>query len=240
MAIDTTYLRRCIRTLEVAFEHLRGHDSDDVAYDIYRAACVKEFEIVLEQSGSLLRKRLRAWLASNREADRLTFKNLFRHAARHCLISADACERWLKYRDNRNDTAHDYGNDFAEATLKLLPESWRMRSSSPPRSRSRAMTERLHLLPRHRVQLDRIVRWRLPDVEIWVYGSRINGRSHDGSDLDLVLRAPDLQPIPAERMAEVVEALRESTIPFPVDVRDWARVPEYMRREIDRDHVVLK
>ena len=30
-------------------------------------------------------------------------------------------ERWLRYRDNRNDTAHDYGEDFAETTLKLLP-----------------------------------------------------------------------------------------------------------------------
>ena len=26
-----------------------------------------------------------------------------------------------RYRDNRNDTAHDYGEDFAETTLKLLP-----------------------------------------------------------------------------------------------------------------------
>ena len=46
---------------------------------------------------------------------------MFRHAARYGLISADACERWLEYRDNRNDTAHDYGAGFAEATLTLLP-----------------------------------------------------------------------------------------------------------------------
>ena len=30
-------------------------------------------------------------------------------------------ERWFEYRDNRNDTAHDYGLVFAETTLKLLP-----------------------------------------------------------------------------------------------------------------------
>ena len=30
-------------------------------------------------------------------------------------------ERWLRYRDNRNDTVHDYGEGFAETTLKLLP-----------------------------------------------------------------------------------------------------------------------
>ena len=44
-----------------------------------------------------------------------------RHAAKHALLPADACERWLRYRDNRNTTAHDYGERFAEATLKLLP-----------------------------------------------------------------------------------------------------------------------
>jgi len=96
-------------------------DDDNVIYDIYRAACVKEFELVLEQSGKLLRKRLAAFFASNQQADRLTFKDLFRYAAKHALIDTDTVERWLDYRDNRNATAHDYGRDFAETTLKLLP-----------------------------------------------------------------------------------------------------------------------
>jgi len=118
--LDTAYLTRCVTTLEQAFEELGRHDPEEILYDIYRAACVKEFELVLEQSGKLLRKRLRPWFASNRQADRLTFKDVFRHAAKHGLITADACERWLEYRDNRNDTAHDYGAGFGEATLKLL------------------------------------------------------------------------------------------------------------------------
>ena len=29
--------------------------------------------------------------------------------------------RWLHHRDNRNDTAHNYGKDFAASTLRLLP-----------------------------------------------------------------------------------------------------------------------
>ena len=122
MNIDTTFLRRCIRTLEIALEEIEKHRAaGDVLYDIYRAACVKEFELILEQSGKLLRKRLAAFFASNRQADRLAFKDLFRHAARHGLIDSEAVERWFRYRDNRNDTAHNYGEDFAEATLKLLP-----------------------------------------------------------------------------------------------------------------------
>ena len=122
MSIDTAFLRRCIRTLERALDEIRKHgDADDALYDIYRAACVKEFELTLEQSGKLLRKRLAPFFASNRGEDRLVFKDLFRHAAKHGLIEADAAERWLRYRDNRNDTAHDYGERFAEATLALLP-----------------------------------------------------------------------------------------------------------------------
>ena len=78
--------------------------------------------MILEQSGSLLKKRLRPYFASNRQADQLTFKNLFRHAAKHGLISVESCERWLEYRDHRNDTAHQYGADFAEATLALAPQ----------------------------------------------------------------------------------------------------------------------
>jgi len=122
VSIDTTFLRRCIGALERALQGIEEHrDADDPLYDLFRAACVKEFELVLEQSGKLLRKRLAAFFASNRQADRLAFKDLFRHAAKHGLIECDAVERWLTYRDNRNDTVHDYGDEFAEATLKLLP-----------------------------------------------------------------------------------------------------------------------
>ena len=122
MNIDTTFLRRCVRTLELALDELgRLSETEDVLYDIYRAACVKEFELVLEQSGKLLRKRLAEFFASNRQADRLSFKDLFRHAAKHGLMEPEEVERWLLYRANRNDTAHDYGEDFAEETLKLLP-----------------------------------------------------------------------------------------------------------------------
>ncbi|MXW31788.1 MAG: nucleotidyltransferase [Rhodothermaceae bacterium] len=122
MRIDATFLRRCIISLERAFQEIERHGMEDaVLYDIYRAACVKEFELVLEQSGKLLRKRLAPYFASNRAAYRLHFKDLFRRAAQHDLIDCEAVERWLSYRDNRNDTVHDYGEEFAEATLKLLP-----------------------------------------------------------------------------------------------------------------------
>ncbi len=118
--INAAFLRRCLRTLEYALAQLEDTDPAEVSYDVLRAACVKEFELVLEQSGKLLRKRLAAYFASNRQADRLAFKDVFRHAARHGLVGPEACERWMEYRDNRNQTAHDYGEAFADTTLALL------------------------------------------------------------------------------------------------------------------------
>ena len=101
------------------------------------------------------------------------------------------------------------------------------------------MADRLHLKPKHRQVLEALLREHLPDVEVWAYGSRVSGHSHDGSDLDLVLRGPGLKEIPIGQLGDFEEAVRESSIPFLVEARDWARLPERFHREIERDHVVL-
>ena len=101
------------------------------------------------------------------------------------------------------------------------------------------MTDRLRLAERHRNILTALLREHLPNVEVWAYGSRVNDRGHEGSDLDLVLRGPGLEKIPAEQLADFEEALRESTIPFLVEARDWAWLPERFHREIEREYVVL-
>ena len=61
----------------------------------------------------------------------------------------------------------------------------------------------------------------------------------DGSDLDLVLRGPDLEEIPIGKLVELEETLRVSTIPILVEARDWARLPDSFCREIERDYFIL-
>lgn len=122
MKIDTAFLQRCIATLEYALGQLQQSAPESIEYDMYRSACVKEFEIILEQTGKLLRKCLKPYFSSAKEVDALVFKDLFRYAANHSLIDIEQTERWLGYRDNRNSTAHDYGMHFAESTLNLLPQ----------------------------------------------------------------------------------------------------------------------
>jgi hypothetical protein len=45
---------------------------------------------------------------------------VLRQVALRGLFSAEELERWLVYRDSRNDTAHNYGERFAEQTLQLI------------------------------------------------------------------------------------------------------------------------
>lgn len=101
------------------------------------------------------------------------------------------------------------------------------------------MARQLDLKPRHRAQLEKLLRQHLPEVEVWAYGSRVKGESHGGSDLDLVLRGPRLAPLSFKVLAAFQDAVQESTIPFLVEARDWARLPESFQREIERDYVVL-
>jgi len=122
MKIDTTYFERCISTLEKAHGLLLKADPDNIDYDMYRSASIKEFEIILEQSGKLLRKVLKPYFHSSKEVDKLYFKDLFRQAVLRSILTKETSERWLVYRDNRNNTSHDYGVNFAEETLLLLPQ----------------------------------------------------------------------------------------------------------------------
>jgi len=122
MKIETTYLERCIATLNKALILLKQANPENIDYDMYRSACIKEFEIILEQGDKLLRKALKPYFHSSEAVDKLVFKDVFRHAVKHNIITDEVCERWLKYRDNRNSTSHDYGINFAEETLILLPQ----------------------------------------------------------------------------------------------------------------------
>lgn len=98
----------------------------------------------------------------------------------------------------------------------------------------------LLLREQDRERLIALLATHLPTVTAWAYGSRVNGSAHDASDLDLVLRSPDLTAIPFGLLDGFLEALRDSNIPILVEARDWARLPEAFHEEILREYVVVR
>ena len=76
-------------------------------------------------------------------------------------------------------------------------------------------------------------------VEVWAYGSRVNGTAHEGSDLDLVIRTADLTPLSYDEYALLREQITESNIPILVDIFDWTRLPLSFHQNILQQYEVL-
>ncbi len=98
----------------------------------------------------------------------------------------------------------------------------------------------IDLKPVHLDIVLNLLREHLKSADVWVFGSRIKGQNHPASDLDLVIRSRTNLEEPQANLSNLREALRESRLPFLVDLHDWARLPESFRREIEKSHIPLK
>ena len=75
-----------------------------------------------------------------------------------------------------------------------------------------------------------------PQAIVWAYGSRIKNDAHEGSDLDLTVTG--LENCDTD-ILELKELIRESNIPFMVDVFELYRLPQYMQDEIKGHYVEI-
>jgi len=75
-----------------------------------------------------------------------------------------------------------------------------------------------------------------PKAEVWAYGSRVNGNCHEGSDLDLAIKNLDKCGI---YLFELKEVLRNSNIPFLIDIVEFEKIPQYFQTEILKKYVIV-
>jgi len=80
----------------------------------------------------------------------------------------------------------------------------------------------------------------LPQAEVWAYGSRVSGRAHEGSDLDLVLRNPADLSADVDHWADLQEALQNSSLPILVEAHLWSRLPAAFHANIAAAYIVLQ
>ncbi len=95
----------------------------------------------------------------------------------------------------------------------------------------------IELTPAQQNIIENLLQRRLPETEIWAYGSRVKGTAKPWSDLDLVVFANSDQ---RNAVAELREAFEESDLPFRVDLFIWNDIPESFRENIEKEHVVLQ
>lgn len=81
----------------------------------------------------------------------------------------------------------------------------------------------LHILKKH-----------VPHNSVYAYGSRVTGKSHSGSDLDLVIMGKNIISI-----AEIREAFRQSNLPMTVDIFYWDDIPAAFKEEINKQKIQI-
>jgi CRISPR-associated endonuclease/helicase Cas3 len=98
------------------------------------------------------------------------------------------------------------------------------------------IAQNIAITPEQERVLRNLLQRHLPDTTAWLYGSRITGKAHLRSDLDMVVFA---EPGQERQVSDLREALEESSLPFRVDLFVWDEIPETFKATIENAHVVL-
>ena len=96
----------------------------------------------------------------------------------------------------------------------------------------------LALQPQQLQEIVQILALHAPGMEVLAFGSRVKGTAKPFSDLDLALMTA--QPLSLEQEGALHEAFEESTLPFKVDLLDWAATAPSFQDRIRQDGVVIR
>lgn len=85
-------------------------------------------------------------------------------------------------------------------------------------------------------EIKSIIEQTYPNAVVWAYGSRVDGTAHEGSDLDLVVK--DFGQNNAY-LYELKEKLKESNVPFLIDIFEFNKLPQSFQKEIEKNYIVF-
>ena len=84
----------------------------------------------------------------------------------------------------------------------------------------------------------RLLAQHVPEMEVWAFGSRVQGNPKPHSDLDLALVSE--RPLPVDRLARLSHVFEESDLPFRVDLVELSKVVPAFRAIIEQQHEVIQ
>lgn len=78
----------------------------------------------------------------------------------------------------------------------------------------------------------------LDEYEVYLFGSRVNGKHRPDSDLDVLIE--DDESIPPETVTKIEEAFEESDLPYKVDIVIRSRISDDFYGHIKPDLLNIK
>lgn len=93
-------------------------------------------------------------------------------------------------------------------------------------------------IQRYKDQLLKILSQYLPDAQIILFGSRARETAQEGADIDIAL--DNHTPIPLSLIAQIEDALEETTIPVFIDLIDIQTASDDLKKEIKKEGIIWK
>lgn len=93
------------------------------------------------------------------------------------------------------------------------------------------MSKSLCLSKKEVVELKSILKSNLSNEKIVIFGSRVNGRAHENSDLDLAIIGED--KLPYVLISNLKESFENASFSFRVDLLDYYRISKEIQIIID-------
>lgn len=92
--------------------------------------------------------------------------------------------------------------------------------------------------PEHLAIIKGVLRDFIPEAEVRVFGSRVNGGFKDWSDVDLAIVGT--ARVAPELLTRLRGAFEESDLPYRVDLLDWHNIPPEFRRVIQARFEIIQ
>jgi nucleotidyltransferase substrate binding protein (TIGR01987 family) len=227
-------LRRAVTRLEQGLARYRLDERDEQIRD----GLVQRFEFTYELAHKTLRRYLVSIAADATHYADAAFADLIRAGNAHNLLQSEWAQ-WRTYRALRAKTSHTYDEQIALEVVAIIP-LFLAESQYLLDQLQRALgleMPPINMQPDHWQLLQTILRTHVPDYTVWAFGSRVKGHAQPYADLDLALEGDTT--LPMEQRASVEEALRESSLPWPVDLLDWASTSAEFKARIEAERVLL-
>ena len=237
MELITESLEKALNTLKEAWVEYQK----DLTNTFIRDSVIQRFEYTFELAHKILRRFLSETEASRLEISEMLFNDLIRLGCKRGLLLNDL-ETWDKYRKARNLTSHNYDEFNADNIVVIISifiedidyELLKIKE------KLNQQTSILHFDEKHIALITSMLK-SIPDIDncsVYLYGSRVNGKSVKYSDVDIALDCNG-KPVPDNIKYALSSSFEKSILPYTVDIIDLNSVSPAFRTKIEKDFVKI-
>jgi nucleotidyltransferase substrate binding protein (TIGR01987 family) len=237
MEIITEPLEKSLTTLKEAWTEYQK----DMTNTFVRDSVIQRFEYTFEISHKILRRFLSEAESSRAEISEMLFNDLIRLGCKRGLLLNDL-ETWNKYRKLRNLTSHNYDEFNTEYIIAIIPlfieeidyELVKIKE------KTNQQTIFIHIDEKHLNIIKSIIKSiaEFENCQIYLYGSRIQGKSVKYSDVDIAIDYHG-KSLPDTIKLNLSSQLENSLLPYTVDILDINAISPVFKARIESEFVKL-